>query len=71
MLAELDGHVDKIVALDNGRLVEEGSAQKLLAKGGLFARLYSTAEKPRLTTRKRRLKIYGVVSKDGLRLFNL
>lgn len=32
---------DKIVALDNGRLVEEGSAQELLAKGGLFARLYA------------------------------
>jgi ATP-binding cassette subfamily B protein len=41
VLAELDGHADKIVALDNVRLVEEGSAQKLLAKGGLFARLYS------------------------------
>jgi ATP-binding cassette subfamily B protein len=31
---------DKIATLDNGRLVEEGSAAELLARDGLFARLY-------------------------------
>jgi ATP-binding cassette subfamily B protein len=31
---------DKIVVLDKGRLAEEGSSETLLAKGGLFARMY-------------------------------
>jgi ATP-binding cassette subfamily B protein len=31
---------DKIAVLENGVLVEEGSGEALLAKGGLFARLY-------------------------------
>jgi ATP-binding cassette subfamily B protein len=32
---------DKIAALDKGELVEEGTSEELLAKGGLFARLYT------------------------------
>ncbi|MDR2768600.1 MAG: ABC transporter ATP-binding protein/permease [Treponema sp.] len=32
---------DKIAALDQGRLVEEGAAGELLARKGLFARLYT------------------------------
>jgi ATP-binding cassette subfamily B protein len=32
---------DKIVVLDKGEMVEEGSSGELLAKGGLFARLYA------------------------------
>jgi ATP-binding cassette subfamily B protein len=32
---------DKIAVLDKGELVEEGSGEELLAKGGLFARLYN------------------------------
>ncbi|MDR0404001.1 MAG: ABC transporter ATP-binding protein/permease [Treponema sp.] len=31
---------DKIAVLDRGRLVEEGTGEELLAKNGLFARLY-------------------------------
>ncbi|MDR1454389.1 MAG: ABC transporter ATP-binding protein/permease, partial [Tannerella sp.] len=31
---------DKIAVLDGGRLVEEGSGEELIAKNGLFARLY-------------------------------
>jgi ATP-binding cassette subfamily B protein len=31
---------DKIAVLENGRLVEEGRGEELIAKGGLFARLY-------------------------------
>ncbi|MDR1106420.1 MAG: ABC transporter ATP-binding protein/permease [Treponema sp.] len=32
---------DQIAVLENGRLVEQGSGEELLAKKGLFARLYS------------------------------
>ncbi|MDR1132019.1 MAG: ABC transporter ATP-binding protein/permease [Oscillospiraceae bacterium] len=31
---------DKIAVLDNGRLIEEGTGEKLLGQNGLFARLY-------------------------------
>ncbi|MDR2478468.1 MAG: ABC transporter ATP-binding protein, partial [Treponema sp.] len=33
---------DKIAVLENGALVEEGTGEALLARGGLFARLYKT-----------------------------
>ncbi|MBN2150309.1 MAG: ATP-binding cassette domain-containing protein, partial [Candidatus Lokiarchaeota archaeon] len=33
---------DKIVYLDNGKLVETGSHQELMARGGYYARLYKT-----------------------------
>ena len=32
---------DKIIVLDNGRLIEEGTSDELIAKNGLFARLYN------------------------------
>jgi ATP-binding cassette subfamily B protein len=35
---------DKIVVLEGGRLVEEGSSAELLARGGLFARLYNVQQ---------------------------
>ena len=34
-------NTDRIVVMDRGRIVEEGSHQELLARGGLFARLYA------------------------------
>jgi ATP-binding cassette subfamily B protein len=32
---------DRIVVLDKGRIVEQGSGEELIARGGLFARLYT------------------------------
>jgi ATP-binding cassette, subfamily B, bacterial len=37
---------DKILVLDDGRLVEEGSHADLLARGGLYAHLYETQYHP-------------------------
>jgi subfamily B ATP-binding cassette protein MsbA len=34
-------HADRVVAIDTGRLVEQGSHAELLARGGLYARLHA------------------------------
>jgi ATP-binding cassette subfamily B multidrug efflux pump len=33
--------MDRLIVLDKGRIVEEGDHRRLLAKGGLYARLWS------------------------------
>ena len=35
-------HVDRIIVLENGKIVEEGNHQNLMAKGGIYANLYNT-----------------------------
>ena len=40
---------DKILVLDRGRIVEEGTHAELLASGGLYADLYEIQFKPQLT----------------------
>jgi subfamily B ATP-binding cassette protein MsbA len=34
-------HADRVVAMDAGRVVEQGSHAELLAAGGLYARLHT------------------------------
>ena len=34
-------HADRVVAMDNGRIIEQGSPAELLALGGLYARLHA------------------------------
>jgi ATP-binding cassette subfamily B multidrug efflux pump len=33
--------MDRLIVMDRGRIVEEGDHRSLLAKGGLYARLWS------------------------------
>lgn len=40
---------DKLLVLDHGHMVEEGTHRELLAKGGLYAQLYEIQFKPQLT----------------------
>ncbi|GAH16594.1 unnamed protein product, partial [marine sediment metagenome] len=35
-------HVDRIIVLDQGKIVEEGNHDNLMAKGGTYAELYNT-----------------------------
>ena len=35
-------HADRILVVDNGRIVQSGSHEQLLARGGLYADLYRT-----------------------------
>jgi ATP-binding cassette, subfamily B, bacterial MsbA len=34
-------HADRVVAMDQGRIVEQGTHAQLLATGGLYARLHA------------------------------
>jgi ATP-binding cassette subfamily B protein len=35
-------HVDRIIVLDHGKIVEEGNHNELMSKGGMYAELYNT-----------------------------
>jgi ATP-binding cassette, subfamily B, bacterial len=44
-LATIHG-VDRIVALEHGRMVEQGTGPELVAKGGVYAKLYASGNYP-------------------------
>jgi len=44
---ELARRAERIVVLENGRFVEEGSAESLLLRGDVFAGLFQPAESAR------------------------
>jgi ABC-type multidrug transport system fused ATPase/permease subunit len=44
-LATIHG-VDRIVVLDHGRMAEQGTGAELLAKGGVYAKLYASGNYP-------------------------
>ncbi|WPD19487.1 ABC transporter ATP-binding protein [Thermaerobacter composti] len=52
---------DRIVVMDGGRVVETGTHAELLARGGLYARLYRTFFDPRARS-GRRLSVDGTAS---------
>jgi ATP-binding cassette, subfamily B, bacterial len=45
---------DKILVIDRGRLVEQGTHEQLLARGGLYARLFETQFRDRFATDRQR-----------------
>jgi ABC-type multidrug transport system fused ATPase/permease subunit len=38
--------VDRIVVLEHGRMVEQGSGAELVARGGVYAKLYAAGNYP-------------------------
>ena len=53
--------VDRIVVMDQGRIVEEGDHASLVARGGLYARLadlqFRTGDEPPLAAAPRRISV--------------
>ena len=41
-------HADRIIVLEKGKIIEEGTHKELLSKGGLYHKMYKTLSSPEL-----------------------